>query len=161
VNRFEIEVAKGNNDYQNGRFVKLGEVLSPGNSNSERAYSFTDNEPGKSGVRYYRLKIIDHDNSFVYSPVRPVVFNDEIKWQVFPNPSKGAYNLTYQLNQGEVLDLKIYDVTGKLVKQANLTGNGFVQNADIDLQPVKYAPGVYLLIAQSGEKKYNIRLIKQ
>lgn len=161
VNRFEIEVARGNTDYQNGHFIKLGEVLSPGNSNSERSYSFTDNEPGKNGVRYYRLKIIDHDNSYVYSPVRPVVFDDEIEWQVFPNPSKGAFNLTYQLSQGETLNLKIYDVTGKLVKQTTLAGNGFVQTADIDLKPGKYAPGVYLLVAQSEERKYNVRLIKQ
>ena len=75
VSHFEIEVAKGNTDYQNGRFVKIGEVVSPGNSNSERSYSFTDTEIGKTGVRYYRLKIVDTDNTFVYSPVRPVVFN--------------------------------------------------------------------------------------
>ncbi len=97
----------------------------------------------------------------MYSPVRPVVFDDEIKWQVFPNPSKGAYNFTYQLNQGEAMTLKVYDVTGKLVKQTNLTGNGFVQTLEIDLKPVKYVPVVYLLIAESVEKKYNIRLIKQ
>ncbi len=161
VARFEIEVAKGNSDYQNGRFVKIGEVVSPGNSNAERNYSFTDAETGKNGVRYYRLKIVDRDNSFVYSPVRPVVFDDEIKWQVFPNPSTGAYNFTYQLNQGESMMLKVYDVTGRLVKQTNLTGNGFVQTMEIDLTPVKYVPGVYLLIAESVEKKYNIRLIKQ
>ena len=33
---FEIELAKGEIDFQNGNFVKIGEVISPGNSNAER-----------------------------------------------------------------------------------------------------------------------------
>jgi len=161
VSHFEVEVAKGNIDYQNRRFVKIGEVVSPGNSNSERTYSFTDNEPVKTGVRYYRLKIVDRDNTFVYSPIRPVVFNDDIQWQVYPNPSIGIYNFIYQLNQSETVSLKVYDANGKLVKQMNLIGNGFMQKTQIDLKPAKYAPGIYLLSAEAGEKKFSIKLIKQ
>lgn len=161
TSHFEIEVAKGNTDYQSGRFVKIGEVVSPGNSNTERAYSFTDTEVGKTGVRYYRLKIVDRDNTFIYSPVRPVVFNNDIQWQVYPNPSNGIYNFIYQLNQNETVSLKVYDVNGKLVKQMNLIGNGFVQKAQVDLKSVKFAPGIYLLSAESGEKKLSLKLIKQ
>ena len=136
-------------------------MASPGNSNSERVYNFTDNEAGKSGVRYYRLKVVDRDNTFVYSPVRPVVFNDEIKWQVYPNPSNGNYSLMYQLDQNEILNVKVYDVNGKLVKQVNLTGNGFVQNAQVDLRASRFSAGVYLLLAEAGERKYSTRLIKK
>ncbi len=146
---------------QNSRFVKIGEVASPGNSNSERTYNFIDNEVGKTGVRYYRLKIVDRDNTFVYSPVRPVVFSNEVQWQVYPNPSNGNYNFVYQLDQSEKLNLKIYGADGKLVKRMEFSGNGFVQKAQLDLRAAKIAPGVYLLLAESGEKKYSIRLIKQ
>jgi hypothetical protein len=161
VSHFEIEVAKGNADYQSNRFVKIGEVASPGNTNAERNYSFTDIEPDKSGVRYYRLKIVDRDNTFAYSPVRPVVFNDEIQWQVYPNPSNGLYNFVYQLDQGEKMDIKVYDVNGKLVKQTILNGNGFVQKAELDLKAAKFAPGIYLLLAETAEKKFSIRMIKR
>ena len=161
TSHFEIEVARGNDDYQNGRFVRIGEVASPGNSNSERIYHFTDTETGKSGVRYYRLKIVDRDNTFVYSPVRPIVFNDEMQWQVYPNPSDGVYNFIYHLNQGESISVKLYDLNGKLVKQMRLSGNGFVQKARIDLSAVKFAPGIYFLLSESNERKYSIKLIKQ
>jgi Subtilase family/Secretion system C-terminal sorting domain/CARDB len=161
VSHFEIEVAKGNTDYQGGRFVKIGEVVSSGNSNAERTYSFIDTEVGKTGVRYYRLKIVDRDNTFVYSPVRPVVFNGDIQWQVYPNPSNGIYNFIYQLNQSETVSLKVYDVNGKLVKQMNLVGNGFLQKTQVDLKSAKFAPGIYLLSAESGEKKLSMKLIKQ
>ena len=161
ISHFEVEVAKGNIDYQNRRFIKIGEVVSPGNSNAERTYSFTDGEPLKTGVRYYRLKIVDRDNTFVYSPIRPVVFNDDVQWQVFPNPSNGIYNFICQLNQSETVSLKVYDINGKLVKHMSLVGNGFVQRAQIDLKPAKFAPGIYLLSAENGEKKFSIKLIKQ
>ena len=43
----------------------------------------------------------------------------------------------------------------------SLVGNGFVQRAQIDLKPAKFAPGIYLLSAENGEKKFSIKLIKQ
>ncbi len=161
VSHFEIEVAKGNADYRDRRFLKIAEVPGAGNSNSERSYSFTDTENGKTGVHYYRLKIVDRDNTFVYSPVRPVVFNDELTWQVYPNPSDGIYKFIYQLNQNETLSLKVYDTKGRLVKNLKLGGNGFVQTAVIDLKSLSFAPGIYLMLAESGEKKQSIRLVKQ
>ena len=161
ISHFEIEVAKGYADYQSNRFIKIGEVVSPGNTTSERNYTFTDTEPGKSGVRYYRLKIVERNNTFTYSPVRPVVFNDEIQWQVYPNPSTGIYNFIYQLEQSEKMEIKLYDINGKLVKQTSLSGNGFVQKAELDLKASKFAPGVYLLLAETQDKKFSIRLIKQ
>ena len=99
--RYEIELAKGNDQYHQNQFVKIGEVNSNGNSATEQHYSFIDMENNKSGVRYYRLKIIDNDGRFNYSAVRPVVFNDEVKWQVYPNPSSGVFNLVYQAGTGE------------------------------------------------------------
>lgn len=160
VTRFEIEVAKGTADYQNGRFVKIGEVPSPGNSTSERSYNFTDTETGKQGVRYYRLKIVENDNSFTYSAIRPVVFNEGIQLQVYPNPSNGAFNLIYQINEGEALTLKVYDVSGKLVKQLQAPGNGFVQKALIDLQPSKYPGGIYLLKIEGKDREQHFKLLK-
>lgn len=47
VNRYEIEIARGNTGYQQNDFQKIGEVTSLGNSVQERRYSFTDLEVGK------------------------------------------------------------------------------------------------------------------
>ncbi|MGH2552721.1 MAG: S8 family serine peptidase, partial [Chitinophagaceae bacterium] len=74
VNRFEVELARGNSAYLQNQFIKIGEVVSIGNTSTEQHYSFIDIETNKSGVRYYRLKIIDNDGRFSYSPIRPVVF---------------------------------------------------------------------------------------
>jgi hypothetical protein len=159
--RFEIELAKGNAEFQQNHFLKIGEVSSNGNNTTEQHYSFTDIENNKSGARYYRLKIVDIDGRFSYSAVRPVVFNDEIQWQVYPNPSQGVFNLVYQANQGDNINIKLYDINGKLVQQTGLIANGFVQKQIIDLQPAKFAAGLYLLNVAAGENKQVFRLIKQ
>ena len=89
TDHFDIEVAKGNEEFQLNHFIKIGQVASGGNSSTGQQYSYLDIENNKSGVRYYRLRIVDRDGQFKYSAVRAVVFNDEITWQVYPNPSGG------------------------------------------------------------------------
>jgi len=101
------------------------------------------------------------DNTFIYSPVRPVIFDGNIQWQVYPNPSNGEYKFQYYLAQNDNMNVKIYDVNGRLIKQMKLNGNGYVEQTIIDLRSVKFPPGIYLLSAESGEKKFNIKLIKQ
>ncbi|MFC0775862.1 S8 family serine peptidase [Terrimonas alba] len=159
--RFEIELAKGNDEYRQNHFVKIGEVISAGNSTSQRQYQFTDEEYNKQGVRYYRLKMIDIDGKFSYSIIRAVVFDDEIKWQVYPNPSGGVFNFVYQVNEGEMVNIKLHDINGKLVQQRTMTANAFVQKITIDLSGPNYASGLYLLEATAGDKKYTFRLLKQ
>lgn len=161
VNHFDLELAKGNAAYQQNQFVKIAEVISRGNSTTEQQYSFTDLENNKSGVRYYRLKIIENDGSFKYSAIRPVVFNEEISWQVFPNPSSGIFNLTYQASDGEPMTVKVYDVTGKTVKEYHLIANGFVQKLSIDIHEPGFANGLYLLDVKAGNRKQSFKLIRQ
>ena len=161
INHFEIEMAKSNAAYLQNQFVKIGEVTSLGNSTTQQQYSFIDIEFNKSGVRYYRLKIIDNDGSIKYSAIRPVVFNEEITWQVFPNPSSGIFNLSYQANDGEIVNLRVYDISGKTVKQYQFIANGFVQKLIIDLKETSYSSGLYLLESILNGRKQTFRLIKQ
>ncbi|MGZ5286197.1 MAG: T9SS type A sorting domain-containing protein, partial [Flavisolibacter sp.] len=158
VDRFEVEVARGNEALQNNSFSKIGEVASQGNSTSTLQYLFTDIESGKSGTRYYRLKVINLDGSFFYSQIRSVVFDDVRLWQVFPNPSPGRFSLAFQLNQDDVLNARVLDAKGSLVKNYRRTGDGFLQKLEIDLGMV--ANGVYLLQVEAAGKTYQFKLFK-
>ncbi len=161
VSRFEIELARGNDEFRLNRFAKIGEVNSNGNSTTDQQYGFMDAENNKLGVRYYRLKIVDNDGSFSYSAVRSVVFTNEITWQVFPNPSSDVFNLVYQVNEGEAMTVKVYDAAGKTVYQSSVTGTGFIQKMSIDMGASVYGSGLYLLEAVTGEKKQSFRLVKK
>ena len=161
VNRFEVEAAKGNAEYQLNRFSLVGQLPSQGNSSAEQRYSLLDTENNKSGVRYYRLKMIDNDGSYTYSPVRPVSFSGDWQWQVYPNPSAGLFNLVVQVNEGEEINVKVYDATGRLARQQKQAANGFVQKIQVDLGGSDIASGLYLLEVSAGNKKESFRLLKQ
>lgn len=161
VNRYEVEVAKGNNEYQRNHFVKIGEVSSNGISTTEQRYRFVDVENSKIGTRYYRLKMIDNDGSFSYSLIRPVTFNSEIQWQVNPNLSTGFFNFICQVEEGELITAKIYEASGKLVLVNQLTASGFIQRINFDLTESRFANGLYVLDVTAGGKRQSFRLLKQ
>ena len=74
-----------------GVFEKIGIVPAAGNSLEHKHYNFLHETPA-NGLNYYRLKIVDSDSSFEFSPIRviKVAANSEVK--VFPNPTKGVVN---------------------------------------------------------------------
>jgi hypothetical protein len=161
VLRYEIEVARGDEALQAGRFDKLGEVQSAGTSTSVNSYTFTDTEADKFGTRYYRLKVVNQNGSFQYSPVRPVTFNTAVTWQVYPNPSDGHFSLVYQATANEIIMARLYDAKGSMVKEISNAATGFLQKLNIDISANNYATGVYLLKVSVGGKDYVFKLYKQ
>lgn len=161
VLRYEVEMARGEDAYLRNQFERLGELPPTGNGQSgEQQYRFADDENGKSGVRYYRLKMIDEDGSFRYSPVRPVVFADALTWQVYPNPSNGIFHLVFQQPAGAQLPLRLYDPGGRLIRSWPVRATGFLQKETLDLGGL-LPPGLYLLEAGDGDSRRSFRLLKQ
>ena len=161
VDHFEIEVARGNQNYILGQFIKLGDQPSGGNSVTEQHYSFTDHEANKSGNRYYRLRVVDLDGSVKYSPVRIVSFNTEFTWQIYPNPSDGRFTLSSQAEPGDLIRLRVINTEGKKLQEFEVRGTGFAQLIPIDLSKASFTPGIYLLEVSSGAGKQVFRLVKQ
>ncbi len=161
IDHFDIEVANGNDAFQSDQFQKIGEVSSKGRSVSQQSYNFTDVAQDKKGIRYYRLKNVDAFGNYTYSGAVPVLFNEELVWQVFPNPSKGKYNLVYQSTPGDIVHVRMFNAIGERIKEMQLTANGFVQKGEIDLSANNIGSGVYILQIQTQEKTHVLRLVKQ
>ncbi len=157
LDSYVVEVAKGNQQLQANNFTTIGQVTAAGST----FYSFTDEEDNKSGVRYYRLRMVDRDGSFTWSPVRPVVFRNEIKWQVYPNPTDGRFSVIYQVASGEIVDMVVRDVTGRQVAAIRRKATGFVEKADIDLGEAIHAAGLYLVEVSAGDRKELFRVLKR
>ncbi len=162
INRFEIEVARSQQEYQQNEFTKIGFVTSNGNSSIEQRYSFIDIESNKTGARYYRLKIIENDGKISYSAIRPVLFNADILWTIQPNPSSGIFHLALQATSGQLVNINVTDMSGKIVHHQQIVASGFLQKAIIDLNNVRFANGLYLLDASTADgAKQQFKLIKQ
>jgi len=157
--RFELEVAKGNTNYQQNNFVKFGEVAARQGATQPQVYSFIDVELNKTGVRYYRLKIVHLDGSISYSLVRPVYFTAEYSPKIYPNPSTGIFNYVFQEKEGQSIRIRIIDIAGRIIYKTETVATGFIDKLIITLQSPLIATGVYLLQAE-GQKKEVFKIIK-
>ncbi len=100
-------------------FVEIGKVNSLGNSNQNKSYSFLDNTPD-AGSNYYRLKQIDLDGKYEYSNIVNVQFiGKHTIINIQPNPFSEYIFIDSQKDLDGSL-IKIFDVTGFLVFEANL-----------------------------------------
>lgn len=99
-------------------FKKIGTVTANGNTTTVNNYSFLDYDPKE--INYYRLKQIDIDGKYMYTPIRLLNFtflkNEQLK--VYPNPTKGIVTIV-GLNNATNLKIivNITNSVGILVKQ--------------------------------------------
>lgn len=79
TSEFIIERSRDGNSY-----AQLGNpVPAAGNSSAALSYSAKDDDPF-NGVNYYRLRMVNQDGSFQYSPVRTVQFSANGTINVYP-----------------------------------------------------------------------------
>lgn len=117
---FEIEVAIGDDAVTNEDFEFLGKVNGNGTTNEAQFYEFWDRTSNKIGNRYYRLKQIDQDGQFAYSPIRMVNFslNDlNVKVSVYPNPFYNYIKVRYNSTEIKNLEVILVDAKGSVIQQ--------------------------------------------
>jgi hypothetical protein len=120
---FEIEKRSAANLSLNSDWRNIGFISGNGNSNSEKHYSFTDDNV-RAGKYYYRLKQYDNDGSFNYSDVIsidiPSAFSDLELFQNYPNPFNSQTMIGFYIPasfvSNEFISIKLYDVLGNEVK---------------------------------------------
>jgi hypothetical protein len=101
---------------QGGDWNTLGFVRGNGTTTEAQSYAFMDK--AVSGIVQYRLKQIDFDGQFEYSPVIEVdagLPKEFVLEQNYPNPFNPTTIISYQLPVAGTVSLKIYDMLGKEV----------------------------------------------
>lgn len=141
VSHFEVERQTGT-----GSFRTLGRVIAR-NQYAGARYSFTDPAPA-SGDNFYRLRMVDNDSTYRYSPVRMVRFTDSREPQVYPSVTTGRIYLQLPAPANVLL----YDATGSLLR--SVMAGVF---SDMDLGPLP--AGIYYIRIPS--MNYSSRVVKQ
>ena len=101
-----------------GGWTTLGFVNGAGNSNSTLHYSYLDDNLSARRY-YYRLKQIDIDKRFEYSPIVSAVIdgnNDFVLEQNYPNPFRNESVIKFTLPQRAKVNLSLFDMNGRLVR---------------------------------------------
>lgn len=143
-NSFEIE----RKELSGEMWLKIGSVHSNFQSNSPKAYSFTDRNL-KPGGYQYRLKMVDNDGSFKYSKIveikAKITFGLEL-CQNYPNPFNPSTRINYKIPYDANVLIEVFNVLGIKVAQLvnEFQGAGYYHvrfNSSRD--NLAFASGVY------------------
>ncbi len=153
---FEIEWSGDGHE-----FTSIGLEKSTGNANGTN-YSFADKTP--SEFNYYRLKMVDLDNSFEYSRVVSISLDCkkmDNQVNIYPNPispEEGILNVEFYSEKTET-QLSIVDFLGRTVTRLSLeVESGMTNFIQIDIS--HHPAGTYSL-QQLGAKTSNLFIIQE
>lgn len=149
LNNDKFEIERAVNDYN---FKEVGSVAGMGNSQEINDYTYVDRQPER-GTNYYRLKQIDFDGQFNYSPVITVEVREtpEIGLDFYPNPVVNEIKINNMDNSVET-EVSISSVTGKVIWK------GLLENGRVNTEYLQ--PGTYILTVVSKKLAWSKPFVK-
>lgn len=157
VNNYGFEVERASN---NQVWEKIGFVSGSGNSNSPKAYSYTD-KTASSGKYTYRLKQIDTDGDYSYSKEaevdlgRPAAYSLE---QNYPNPFNPTTKISYQIPVQSAVQIDVFNSIGEkvaaLVNEVKEPGY-----YEVEFNAENLSSGIYMYKIQSGKYTATKKMI--
>lgn len=138
-------------------FTSIGAVPAKGNSNGTLTYIFTD-EKVLQVRNFYRLKMVNADNTHRYSNVISIESDLTNTLEVFPNPSAGKINVWFIADKNTPAVINIFSSDGKLrfsnASQATRGGN----NTNLDISHLGKGNYILKLVTENNVmmKKINV-----
>jgi hypothetical protein len=122
----------------------IGTVAAKGNSSIVSNYSFNDNAP-LSGINYYRLKMVNIDNSYNYSDIKIVRTTAVSKISFFPNPAQSFVNVSLVQSENET-SIQLLNISGQILKEQKVSGA-----TTVTFNVEQYARGMYVLRVMNSD----------
>lgn len=101
-----------------------------------------------AGDNYYRLKIIGENGSVSFSEVEHILFQNEDRFKIYPNPAADFLSMRTNFESGE-FDFRLIDARGQvMITGASLPGITRISLSDL-------SPGIYFVEAMIQGKRYT------
>ena len=143
--RFEVQRSLGGRE-----FSTIATVVAIGNSTQPSIYATLD-KSAPTATLYYRLRQVDRDGAFTFSPVATVAGSGVAKVLLFPNPAHGSVSFLAT----EATPYRVLNQLG----QSLLTGTAEAGSPSIIIE--KLNPGLYLLELQTATGRVVQKFEKQ
>lgn len=137
--KFEIQRSKNGVDW-----TTVGTVVAAGNSSDIRNYQYVDISGG--GTAQYRIRQVDIDGRFTYTPVRMTNCRSQVFDVVlYPVPANDKLNVVVKSDIDMVTTMKVVDMSGRIVSIFNAQLQKGSTN--LTVPTLKLANGQYMLIS--------------
>lgn len=136
ADRFEIQWSKDGR-----RFETIGIEVAKGFSTETSVYRFVISNP-ESGEQYFRLKQVDLDGSFEFSPIRGLIFSTEKEriGSFYPNPTINARaSINVWSDHVEKMDVSFFTHEGKWLRSLVIALEAGSNEIEMDLSDFKSA----------------------
>lgn len=132
------------------KWTKIASIPAQNSSSVHTPYAASDLKP-LNGVNYYRLKMVDNDLSFGYSPMRSIEFGGKPSIVLYPNPVKDKLQIESP-NWQNVSKVVIFNLNGNAVYNS-----GSIPQSVINVQSL--ASGMYIVkITYSNGTTENLKV---
>lgn len=131
-------------------FTALGMVKA---ARQPRLYFFTQDLPPR-GVHYYRLRVVESNETYAFSEVVQATVGPKRTVAVFPNPSTGQITVSHPLGTGGEV-IQIADMNGTLVARKTVASASIQTAFDLSSLP----KGAYHLIWMLGQEKVSQKFL--
>ncbi len=149
INSSHFELERSENGSQ---FQQLGTIPAV-NTAGDHHYQFTDPLP-VVGINYYRLRIVDINGQYAYSPVVSVDMGSASTTisAIYPNPAKDIVHIAVTESSND-LSIQVVSLDGKIIMTKRLATRG-IHELNVSALPA----GIYIIKTTNGE---TCKLIKQ
>lgn len=146
---FDLERSVNGISWNQFQFVKAAQT------NGQHTYNALDLSPNV-GINYYRLKQVDLDGAFTYSPVRKINFDGlSNPLSVYPNPARNSLQIVAAVDAAA--PFTITSSTGRSFITGRLSSGGSIQTIDIG----RLVPGIYNLTITTEKGPVSRRFVVQ
>jgi hypothetical protein len=162
INNSHFEVERSF-DAQN--FTKIGIVSSKsvgGHSSSILNYDIIDNNVSKLNVNtlYYRVKQVDFDGKFEYTPIRVIQLKEINVLNIYPSPATEELTVTFNSDYfTQNVVIKVTDMTGRKVFEKEYSVEPVGQFSET-LNIRNLESGYYTISITDGIESKQIRFLK-
>jgi hypothetical protein len=143
------------------QFKRIGQVAAAGNSQTIKAYQYTDATP-VSPISYYRLKQIDLNGHEAYSPVAIVRLagaTTALPLSIYPNPIVDQATLQWNAPTAGPSRWSLMSTTGQVIRQGVFEAQQGANSQFIDLRSC--AAGSYVLSVEAAGQPLQRQLVQK
>lgn len=141
-------------------FVQIGQVKARGNSQELAEYDYTDRQFPTLGIdkAFYRLKQVDFDGKFEYSPSIELSLRGTsgLNLGAYPNPFTDYINVSFVPSSSTLL--KVFDAQGKLMMSRPFQE---LDKQEHSIQTHGWSEGVYFIRVEGEYVSASLTVLKE